>query len=62
MRGLGIDQPARAEDADEEFDHDHLGRRAVDQGGLLPAKSTKNFSPARWTWRIDGLSVRAHRR
>ena len=35
-RGLGIDQPARAEDADEEFDPDHLARRAVDQRGLLP--------------------------
>ena len=33
--GLGIDQPARAEDADEEFDQDDLARCAINQRGLL---------------------------
>lgn len=30
--------------------------------GRLPEKSTNSFSPARCTCRIDGFSVRAHRR
>jgi len=41
--GLGVDQPARAEDADEEFDHDHLARRAVDKRGLLPREIDKKL-------------------
>ena len=62
-RGLGVDQAARAEHADEELDR-RSPRRSCGSTrcGRLPEKSTNSFSPARCTWRIDGFSARAHRR
>ena len=42
-RGLGIDQPARPEDADKEFDLDAGPRRRVDQRRALPREIDKEF-------------------
>ena len=62
-RGLGVDQAARAEHADEELDRrSPRPSCASTSAGVLPGKSTKSFSPARCTCRIDGFSVRAQRR
>ena len=53
-RRLGVDQPAGAEHADEEFDENHVPRRRVDQGRPFPGEIDEEL--------LAGAMHLAHRR
>ena len=50
------------ERGDEDLGRGDLAGAGVDEGTVLPESSTKSFSPALWTWRIERLRLCANAR